>query len=155
MKENVFDVLIYLFERFMDSDEDRQPDSDEVRTDLLDAGFPQTEVTKALDWLDALTDHPDIKPASMPAFRVFCEAEMARLDTESRGLLMFLEQCGILTPASRELVIDRVMALDAADMDIEQLKWIVLMVLFNEPGQEAAYAWMEDLVFDNVAGTLH
>jgi Smg protein len=47
------------------------------------------------------------------------------------------------------------MALDADDMDIEQLKWIVLMVLFNEPGQEAAYAWMEDLVFDNVAGTLH
>jgi Smg protein len=77
------------------------------------------------------------------------------LDLESRGFLMFLEQMGILTPNNRELVIDRVLALDADDMDLEQLKWIVLMVLFNDPGQEAAYAWMEDLVFDNVAGTLH
>jgi Smg protein len=155
MKENVFDVLIYLFERFMDSDEDRQPDSDEVRTDLLDAGFPQTEVTKALDWLDALTDHPDIKPASMPAFRVFCEAEMARLDTESRGLLMFLEQCGILTPASRELVIDRVMAIDEEPLSMENLKWMVLMVLFSQPDEDMAFARMEHLVYGNFPSYLH
>jgi Smg protein len=80
---------------------------------------------------------------------------MEFLDLESRGFLMFLEQMGILTPSSRELVIDRVLALDANDVDIEQLKWVLLMVLFNEPGQEAAYAWMEDLVFDNIASTLH
>ena len=155
MKENVFDVLIYLFERFMDSDEDRQPDSDEVRTDLLDAGFPQAEVTKALDWLDALTEHHDIKPASTPAFRVFCAAEMARLDTESRGLLMFLEQCGILTPASRELVIDRVMAIDEDPLSIENLKWMVLMVLFSQPDEELAFARMEHLVYGNFPPYLH
>jgi len=62
---------------------------------------------------------------------------------------------GHTDPSSRELVIDRVLALDANDVDIEQLKWVLLMVLFNEPGQEAAYAWMEDLVFDNIASTLH
>ena len=36
----------------------------------------------------------------------------------------------------------------AEDIDIEQVKWVVLMVLFNQPGQEANYAWMEDLMFD-------
>jgi len=30
-----------------------------------------------------------------------------------------------------------------------------LMVLFNQPGQEAAFAWMEDLVFDEAIGHLH
>ena len=40
-------------------------------------------------------------------------------------------------------------------MDLEQLKWIILMVLFNQPGQEAAYAWMEDLVFEDTPGRLH
>ena len=155
MKENVFDVLIYLFERFMDSDEDHQPDSDEVRIDLLDAGFPQAEVAKALDWLDALTEHHDIKPASTPAFRVFCAAEMARLDTESRGLLMSLEQCGILTPASRELVIDRVMAIDEERLTLENLKWMILMVLFSQPDEELAFARMEHLVYGNLPAYLH
>ncbi len=29
------------------------------------------------------------------------------------------------------------------------------MVLFNQPGQEEAYAWLQDLVFDEVPGYLH
>ena len=56
---------------------------------------------------------------------------------------------------SRELVIDRVMALESEEIDLDQLKWVVLMVLFNQPGSEAAFAWMEDLVLDEVVGQLH
>lgn len=155
MKENVFDVLIYLFERFMESDADTQPDSDEVRVDLVEAGFPQAEITKALDWLDTLTRHQPIQPVSPPAFRVFCPEEMARLDVEGRGLLMFLEQCGILTPASRELVIDRVMAIDERHLSLENLKWMVLMVLFSQPDEELAFARMEHLVYGLLPAYLH
>lgn len=155
MKQNVFDVLIYLFERFMDSDEDMKPDSDAVRIDLLEAGFPQVEVSKALEWLDALTERHEVQFASSPAFRVFCAAEMARLDTESRGLLMFLEQCGILTPASRELVIERVMAIDEEPLSIDNLKWMVLMVLFSQPDEELAFARMEHLVYGSLPAYLH
>jgi Smg protein len=155
MKENVFDVLIYLFERFMDDDMESQPDSDEVRIDLLEAGFPQAEISKALDWLDALTEHQDIEAVSTPAFRVFCPEEMARLDTESRGLLMFLEQCGILTSASRERVIDRVMAIDEQHLSLENLKWMVLMVLFSQPDEELAFARMEHLVYGSLPAYLH
>ncbi|MEZ5671400.1 MAG: DUF494 family protein [Thiotrichaceae bacterium] len=63
---------------------------------------------------------------------------------------MFLEQANILDPQTRELVIDRVMALDTEEFTLEQLKWVVLMVLFNQPGQESSLAWMEDLVYDEV-----
>jgi Smg protein len=31
----------------------------------------------------------------------------------------------------------------------------VLMVLFSQPGQELAYARMEDLVFDDTGGMIH
>ena len=158
-KESVLDVLMYLFENYyMDEEIEGNPDRDSLQIELLEAGFPAAEVSKAFDWLEDLAAHREngqpVRPAAH-SIRLFTEREMDYLDVESRGFLMFLEQMGILTPASRELVIDRVMALDADDMDIEQLKWIILMVLFNEPGHEAAYAWMEDLVFDNVAGTLH
>ena len=47
------------------------------------------------------------------------------------------------------------MALENEYFDIEQMKWVVLMVLFNKPGEEAAYAWVEDLVFDTMASGLH
>jgi Smg protein len=47
------------------------------------------------------------------------------------------------------------MALEAEDIGVEQVKWVVLMVLFSQPGQEAAFARMEDLVFDQNDGGVH
>jgi len=87
--------------------------------------------------------------------RIFSAHEMARLDVECRGYLAYLEQISILSPVQRELVLDRLMALDSLDIEVEQVKWVVLMVLFSQPGQESAFAQMEDLVFEEVAGAVH
>jgi Smg protein len=89
------------------------------------------------------------------AVRVFSDTEQQRLDTDCRGYLLHLESIGILSANQRELVIDRLMALEAEDIDIEQLKWVVLMVLFSQPGQEQAFARMEDLVFEERADAIH
>jgi Smg protein len=53
------------------------------------------------------------------------------------------------------MVIDRVMALDTEEFDLEDLKWVVLMVLFNIPGYESAYQQMEELLFEVNEGYLH
>ena len=157
MKENVFDVLMYLFENYyMDDENPIAPDRESVQQELSGAGFPAQEINRAFNWLEDLAR--DTPPPAMQAehsLRLFSPHECARLDTESRGLLLFLEQMGVLNPASRELVIDRAMALENDDFDIEQLKWVILMVLFNQPGEEAAYAWVEDLVFENMTNCLH
>jgi len=155
MKENVFDVLIYLFEKFMDGEDDERPDTDAVRSDLMEAGFPPAEISKALNWLDSLSQMPDMSQVSLPAFRVFSSAEEAKLDIEGRGLLMFLEQTGILVPESRELVIDRVMALDEDHLSLDNLKWMILMVLFSRPDEDLAFARMEHLVYGSLPATLH
>lgn len=155
MKENVFDVLIYLFENYMDDDSGPAADPDAIRTELLEAGFPNQEISKAFDWLESLAEQKPIRSTSLPTFRVFSEQECAKLDTECRGLLMFLEQSGILTPTSRELVIDRAMALQEEAIALENLKWIVLMVLFSQPDEEIAFARMENLVYESVPSYLH
>ena len=36
------------------------------------------------------------------------------------------------------------------DIDVEQVKWVVLMVLFSQPGQEVAFSRMEDLVYSKM-----
>jgi Smg protein len=79
---------------------------------------------------------------------VFIDSETERLDTDCRDFLIYLSNVGILDPQRRELVIDRLLALQSDEITLEDVKWVVLMVLFNQPGQEANYAWMEDLMFD-------
>jgi len=157
MKENVFDVLMYLFENYyMDNENAVTQDREFVQQELHNAGFPAAEIDRAFSWLEDLAS--DTPPPTMQAersLRLFSRHETERLNTECRGLLLFLEQMGVLNPASRELVIDRAMALENEDFDIEQLKWVVLMVLFNQPGEEAAYAWLEDLVYENMTNCLH
>ena len=85
------------------------------------------------------------------AFRIYDELEQAQIDRDARGFLLQLEQIGLVTPSVRETVIDRAMALDEDEIDIERLKWVVLLVLFAMPGEEQNFARMEELVFDDAA----
>jgi len=158
MTENVLDVLMYLFETYTDADSEPEADRNALRAELERAGFGSGEITKALDWLDGLAsrdEDPEWESPTERASRVFNKFESTRLDAAARGYIMYLEQIGILSPAQRELVIDRVMALDSEEIEVEQIKWVVLMVLFSQPGQENAYARMEDLVFDERGGAIH
>lgn len=158
MKEGVFDVLMYLFETYIDADEDPEPDQNELRGELVKAGFGDTEIDRALDWLDGLAESHDeriLSPQTEHGTRVYNELELERLDTQCRGFIAYLEQIGILSPPQRELLVDRLLALETPDIDVEQIKWVVLMVLFSQPGQELAYARMEDLVFEEEQTALH
>jgi Smg protein len=155
MKENIFDVLMYLFENYMEEEIDIFPDSDVIRTELLEAGFQQLAVNKAFDWLASLSLQGLIQTSATPTFRIFCTEEIAKLDMECRNLIMFLEQSGILNATNREIVIDRAMALEHEDISLEKLKWITLMVLLSQPDEEIAFSRMEDLVYNLVPNYLH
>ena len=157
MKESVLDILIHLFENFLDADDDSAPSRDALKQGLEQAGYPETDIERALAWLESLTADPDrvMSEGTARAVRVFSGHEQLRLDTDVRGYLLHLENLGILSAAQREVVIDRLLALEADDIDIEQLKWVVLMVLFSQPGQENAYQRMEDLVFDERRDAMH
>ena len=159
MNENVVDILIYLYENYMDSDpEATLSDQSLIQDELLQAGFTEQEVDRAFQWMDELIlgQAPEgLQGHTGNATRVFTPEERDRLDTESRGLLIFLEQNNILDSASRELVIDRSLALGTHTIGVEELKWVVLMVLINQPGQESAFAQMEDLVYNDIPAYLH
>lgn len=155
MKESILDVLLYLFEHYFTNDaisvdgDDLTAQNGPLVGELTEAGFSTAEIRRAFDWLDALArQRPSSgQPRINGPTRVFHGAELDKLDTESRGFLLFLEQNGVLDAGQRELVLDRAMALDQEEMDLDDLKWVVLMVLFNQPGSEAAYAWMETQMF--------
>ena len=149
MKETILDVLLFLFENYFYDDPDAVRDRDSLQAGLIQAGFSPAEISKAFDWLEELANQrPGLaEPRANGPVRVFVEAEIDRLYRECLCFLFFLEQQGVLDAALRELLIDRAMALDQDEVDLDDLKWVVLMVLFNQPGAEAAFAWMESQMF--------
>ena len=157
----MFDILMYLFENYIHSEAEVMVDHDLLTDELTRAGFHQDEIYKALNWLEklaALQDndaHPYLTRTASKSVRIYTIEEMELLDTECRGFLMFLEQVKVLDFTTREMVIDRVMELDTQYFSMEDLKWVVLMVLFNVPGKENAYSQMEDLIFDEPSELLH
>ena len=60
-----------------------------------------------------------------------------------------------MQPDQPEVHLDRLLALDYDEIDVEQTKWVVMMVLFSQPGQQQAYAQMEDLVYADDSAWVH
>jgi len=158
----MFDILMYLFENYIHSETEVFVDHDQLTDELIKAGFEVDEIYKALDWLEKLADLQNsdtipylTKNSPCSSVRIYTEEEIMRLDAESRGFILFLEQINVLDTETREMVIDRVMALETPEFMLDDLKWVVLMVLFNVPGHENAYTQMEELVFEEPDGPLH
>jgi Smg protein len=150
MKTEVMDVLQYIFERFQEEAFVAVDKTHTLVNELKEVGFNSGEIDSALDWLDGLVDASSESFApvssSQQHIRIYHPHELNYFSVECRGFLYFLEQVGVLDNHSREAVIDRVLALDSkTPVDLDQLKWVVSMVLFNIPGKEEAAIWLENI----------
>lgn len=150
MKTEVMDVLQYIFERFQDQSVVPIDKTQSLVKELKEVGFRSGEIDSALGWLDGLVDASSESFAPLnhtpQPTRIYHPFELSSFSVEARGFLYFLEQSGVLDSHSREAVIDRVLAL-ASDqsIDLDELKWVVSMVLFNIPGKEEAAIWLENI----------
>jgi len=156
VKQSVVDVLMFLFERYLDDDELNETskvtdDRDSIQLRLEEMGFHNSEINQAFDWLEDLAEIQDDNnfiPVKDTSTRIYSTHEKKLISVESIGFLNFLEQTNILTPLTRELILDRVVAL-GHPLDAEQLKWIIMIVLHTSPGEENALALMEDFIFED------
>ncbi len=152
----MFDVLVFLFENYFEANV--HPDFEALEKELSAAGFESSEINQAFDWLSGLDDlaqtpYPETLTDSR-SVRCYAAAELDKIGTESRGLLTFLESSGVINPLQREWVLDRLMALNEAEVSLEQVKWIVLMVLWKQ-GHVDESLFLEDLLLDEGEATLH
>ena len=152
----MFDILVYLFENFFHAD--AYPEPEQLALKLSAAGFEDEEISEALQWLDGLQeagiDSPPAIAADNRSTRCFSPEEIAKLDTECRGFLVFLESACVLTPLTRELILERAMALSDHAVSLSRLKIIVLMVLWNQH-QTMDSLILEELLSGNDARYLH
>jgi len=159
MNETVLDVLMYLFDHYFEEDVRVESDQESLTHDLARAGFPEPEISKAFAWLEGLALQQKAvvsrKPGNGFSNRVYTAREAEKLNVTCRGFLLSLEQIDVLDAMARELVIERVMALETDEISLEQLKWVIPIILFNQPGKEQSLAWMEALVLEETSGQLH
>lgn len=152
----MFDILVYLFENFFHAD--AYPEPEQLALKLSAAGFEDEEISEALQWLDGLqeagTDSLPTIAADSDSVRCYGTEEIAKLDTDCRGFLTFLESAGVLNPLTRELILERAMALSDHSVSLSKLKIIVLMVLWKQH-QAMDTLILEELLSGNDARYLH
>jgi Smg protein len=129
----MYDILVYLFENCQHAE--LAYDRERVAKKLSAAGFEDSDISEALHWLAGVRVAHSVReplPDSRSTFRAYAPRELAKLDAQGRGFLLTLEQSGILTAETRELVIERALAANGDTLSLEQLKLVVLMVLWNQ-----------------------
>jgi Smg protein len=130
----MYDVLVYVFEHCQQTEVAHE--ADRVAKKLSAAGFEDSDISEALRWLAGVLTGPHVGLAHLPdakrSFRAFSAREMSKLDVQCRGFLLTLEHSGILSPQTREQVIERSLAASGDSLTLEQLKLIVLMVMWNQ-----------------------
>ena len=146
MKENTLDVLFYLFDNYAEVDDVTQ-NREVLHGYLEQAGFPNTRISKAFDWLESLADDDNIyisEPQSA-SIRHFSKYENRFLDSACQDYMLSLTNAGVLSSEMFERTIDRVLSLGDKEFDLNRLKWVILMLLLNQPDSEAEYIWMDDV----------
>lgn len=157
----MFEIIMYLFESYIQVDQTMELDTQEVTDELMQEGFQRAEIIKALAWLDNLesmhTQDPKSRAISekSTSHRIYSKAEQLQITLEGRVYIAYLEQAKILTSHTREMVVDCVMSLDHADLILEDLKWLILMVLYNDPVSDDAFLQLESMLMDFEEGLIH
>ncbi len=146
MKQTVLDILQFLFDHCVDEEAELPLDRGALQAQLMEVGFEEQQVEKAFDWLQAFSEEAGPEPRHhRNSLRLYTPLEQEKLGIEGLGLILLLEQSGVLEHPTRELVINRVMALEGETVELPQLKWIVFMVLVNQPNQDTTVMWLDHL----------
>ena len=130
----MFDIIVYLVENYFHNGQ--LPSAETISKHLSAAGLEDDDISEALTWLSGIDQGADNSSLSdfdhNQGFRIYCDEELAKLTTEARGFILFLEESDIISAPQREIIIERVLALAEPGVDLERLKLIVLMVLWNQ-----------------------
>jgi Smg protein len=130
----MYDILVFVFENCQQAE--LAYDRERVAKKLSAAGFEHSDISEALHWLAGMQQAPHAMREPLPdmrsSFRAYAPRELMKLDAQCRGFLLTLEQSGILSASTRELVIERALAAAGDALNVEQLKLVVLMVLWNQ-----------------------
>ena len=153
----MFDLLVYMFENYLSSKNNL--DFANMTLELEAAGYDNKDIESALDWFTELKEMSE----KIPQFhslklnnklRIYTGKEKEKFSFDGLGFILFLEQANVLNSVEREIIIDRAMALNQNIINIHEVRWIVMMTLWNN-GRENDYLFVEDSLYRSEQIILH
>ena len=139
IKEDFLDILLYLFEYYSEDPVRESDTSFVIRDHLIDAGFQDAAIDHAMDWVEIFKDPKEDTMLHVPSsssVRILSDDEKNLLDVECQNYISRLEKFGLLTPEKRELLIDKLTSIGFEPMDLEVVKALSILMLFQEPSVE-------------------
>ena len=146
MKENtVLHALMYIFKSQSQNQLALEHINTDLSSELSEAGFEKSVVNQAIQWIVDLSSDSEIKESELynkldqigHGLRYYTPCERDIFGVECQSFLLRLEQRGILSPANRERVIAQTIALKDSGVDVHLLRWVIMMVLYNQPDEES------------------
>ena len=139
IKEDFLDILLYLFEYYSEDPVRESDTSFVIRDHLIDAGFQDAAIDHAMDWVEIFKNPKEdimLHIPSSSSVRILSDDEKNLLDVECQNYISRLEKFGLLTPEKRELLIDKLTSIGFEPMDLEVVKALSILMLFQEPSVE-------------------
>ena len=136
MKEAFLDVLLYLFEYYSEESDLSKSNETQIRNELAQAGFKQDAIEHAMDWVSIFKKPPnkvDIETPKKHSFRILSNNETTLVNEECQNYITRLERFGLLPPLKRELLIDKLTGIGFEPLDVEVVKALSILMLFQEP----------------------
>ena len=149
----MLDLLIYLFENYISTKPKLNMNA--ITVELEEAGFNNKDISTAFDWfnhLEKLSNGPEL--TNKNSIRVLSHKEYEKISKEGFTFLTFLLNAKILNPTEFEVILDQIMILNQKSINIDEMRWIVMMTLWKS-GKENSYLFVEDSLFHNKRTQLH
>lgn len=153
----MFNLLIYMFENYLSSK--TQLDFNSITLELEAAGFDNTDIENAVNWFSQLKKMSDKVPLYTNQqlnnkLRVFTKHEKEKIASDGLGFILFLEQARILNSVEREIILDQAMMINQSRINIDEIRWIVMMTLWNN-NRENDYLFVENTLYQSKQSELH
>ena len=152
----MFEVLVFMFENYIAHH--TLPDNEIMTQELSAAGFEQPDIVGAVDWfreMKTMLIEPTAEYAHQhTSMRLLADCELKKISLESLSFVLFLQQASVINDVERDLILDRAMALKQEHINIEEMRWITMIALWNV-GREKDYLFVEDALFNPRGLTLH
>ena len=153
IKEDFLDILLYLFEYYSEDPVRESDTSFVIRDHLIDAGFQDAAIDHAMDWVEIFKNPKEdimLHIPSSSSVRILSDDEKNLLDVECQNYISRLEKFGLLTPEKRELLIDKLTSIGFEPMDLEVVKALSILMLFQEPSVEVRlHAYENEEIIDS------
>jgi len=136
MNERVVEILVYLMSQIRENNGGTEG-IDGMSKELLSQGYTENEINAAFSWLfeKIQMDQKEILGESSNelhnSFRVLHEAEKLVIRPQAQGYLIQLKELGIITESDMEQIIERAMMLGVNAVSAEDIKSIVVSLLFS------------------------